>query len=180
MKRATTGALLALAPCVALAQRVKPRVSASTAFGDNVIAHVADGAGWQTSLTILNLRSMTTSYTIDCYADDGSPQKFPFSGPLSGLLPGNGSMLIKTAGTAEGLTQGWCFLDSPNDVAGFAIFTNKPSGQEVSVPATPHFASQLILAFDNTNGYTYGVALVQRDDDISGAAERRDSSFDQG
>jgi hypothetical protein len=45
-------------------------------------------------------------------------------------------------------------------VGGFAIFSYGPTGQEVSVPVSPEFATTIKLAFDNTNGYVYGVALV--------------------
>ncbi len=47
-----------------------------------------------------------------------------------------------------------------NDVAAFAIFAYAPTGQQVSVTASPSFSNTLMLAYDNTNGYNYGVALV--------------------
>src|SRR5665213_2674681 len=44
-----------------------PHISASSSFGDTVIAHVADGGGWQTIITVLNLRSTATSFTVACF-----------------------------------------------------------------------------------------------------------------
>ena len=94
---------------------------------------------------------------------------------LYGSLAASGSLEVPTAGTASATSQGWCNVTSPgsgpnpstepkNDVAAFAIFAYAPTGQQVSVPAGHWFLqnadNSLILAYDNTNGYNYGVALA--------------------
>jgi hypothetical protein len=161
--------------------RVKPELSSSTAFGDNVIAHVADGGGWQTTITVLNLRPTPTTFTVACYGDSGTPQAFSWVGvgsftTLNGTLGGGShSLQIMTAGMAPATSQGWCYVSSPgtgpnpstqlkNDVGTFAVFSYAPTGQQVSVPASSWFlgnsSNSLILAYDNTNGYSYGVALA--------------------
>ena len=159
-------------------QRVKPMVSSSTSFGDTVLAQVADGGGWQTLITIVNLRPTPNNFNIDCYGDDGNPKVYSWSGTgayasLTGALQGYGSIEVSTAGTAGATNTGWCYLDtSPSfqgDIAGFAIFRNIPSGQEVSVEAGSDLSTSLILAFDNTGGYSYGVALVNPDANICGS-----------
>jgi len=146
-----------------------PHISASSSFGDTVIAHVADGGGWQTIITVLNLRSTATSFTVACFGDNGKAQNFSWSGvgdfsTLGGSLAGYGSRQISTSATASTLSQGWCNVDSPDDVASFAVYSYGPSGQQVSVPAAPQFLGNgehgLILAYDNTGGYSYGVALA--------------------
>ena len=115
-----------------------------------------------------------------CYADDASPQAFSWTGigtysSLYGNLPAYGSLEIQTTGRATATNQGWCDVESPgngpnpstepkNDIAAFAIFAYSPTGEQVSVPASHWFLqnteNSLILAYDNTNGYSYGVALV--------------------
>ncbi len=187
MKNAFQFAILALlalpafpqnqAATAAPRQLARPRLSLSTGSGDNVLAQIADGQGWQTTITVFNLRATPTTYSIDCYGGTGQPQAFPWSGMASsssiyGSLAGSGETKIQTSGTASALTQGWCYVDSPgdgpnpstqaeNDVGAFAIYTNTQSHQEVSVTASPWYINgSLVLAFDNTNGYAYGVALA--------------------
>lgn len=161
-------------------QPPRPQVTISTGFGDTVIAQVADGGGWQTTITFVNLRPTPTTFSIACYGDNGGPQAFSWAGlgvysTVYGNLVGSGSMEAVTAGTASATSQGWCNVTSPgsgpnpstqpkNDVGAFAVFAYAPTGQQVSVPATSWFLSNplnnLILAYDNTNGYNYGVALA--------------------
>jgi hypothetical protein len=156
------------------------KTSISTGFGDTVLAQIADGGGWQTTITVVNLRATPTTYSITCYGDGGAPQAFSWAGvgvysSLYGSLSGFESFEIPTSGTATGTTEGWCNVTSPgdgpnpstepnNDVGAFAVFSYAPTGQQVSVPATSWFLensdNSLILAYDNTNGYSYGVALV--------------------
>ena len=129
---------------------------------------------------MVNLRRTPTTFSIDCYGDNGGPQPFSWAGvgaysSVYGNLVGSGSMEVMTTGTAFGTSVGWCNVTSPgsgpnastqpkNDVGAFAVFSYAPTGQQVSVPATSWFLTNpldsLILAYDNTNGYSYGVALV--------------------
>lgn len=164
------------APARSQVARIKPQLATySSAFGDTVLPQVADGGGWQTSITVLNLRTTPTTFSIYCFNDSGSPDEFPWNGigtsaVVGGTLPGSGSITAQTAGTASATTQGWCEVESPgetpsdeteNDVAAFAIFSYLPTHQEVSVAASCWYIEHsLILAYDNTNGYGYGVALV--------------------
>jgi hypothetical protein len=153
-------------------------LSSSTSFGDTVLAQVADGGGWQTLITIVNLRPTPNNFTIDCYGDDGNPKVYSWSGvgphaSLTGALQSYGSIEVTTAGTTVATNTGWCYLNtspsSQGDIAGFAIFRNVPSGQEVSVETGSILSKSLILAFDNTGGYSYGVALVNPDANICGS-----------
>lgn len=159
----------------------KPLMYSSTALGDAVLPQIADGGGWQTMITILNLRPTATTAYIDCAGDSGSPQAFEWSGMgtyanLEGPLAGYGSIEIITQGTAALTSQGYCIVyatqESGNDVAAFAIYAYAPTGQQVSVPASPvgltNSLNSLILAFDNTNGYAYGVALVDTNTSVTG------------
>ncbi len=89
----------------------KPLVSLSTGLGDTVLAQIADGGGWQTTITVLNLRSTPTTFSIICYGDDGNPQSFSWAGvgahaSLSGSLAGFGSSEVQTTGTAAATSDG--------------------------------------------------------------------------
>jgi hypothetical protein len=159
----------------------KPRMYSSTGLGDGVLPQIADGGGWQTMITIVNLRSTATTAYVDCVGDKGTPQPFDWEGmgsypSLQGPISGYGTIELFTTGTSVSLTQGYCLVsttDAPgNEVAAFAIYSYAPTGQQVSVPASPvaltNSHNSLMLAFDNTYGYAYGVALVDTNTSVTG------------
>jgi len=153
----------------------------STGLGDAVLPQVVDGGGWQTMITIVNLRSTETTAYIDCGSDSGEAQPFEWAGTgayasLQGPVAGYGSIEIMTQGKAATASQGYCVVSATeaagNDLAAFAIYAYGPTGQQVSVPASPvgltNTHNSLILAFDNTYGYSYGVALVDTNTSVTG------------
>jgi len=170
MKPAFFVAICALVAMPGLPQtyrQPKPRAQASisTAFGDNILTQIADGGGWQSTITLVNLRNQTATSTVTCYTDNGALYQWQGIGnnnSVQGTIDALSSLQIRTEGSASALTQGWCDVEAPNgsDVAASAIFRYIPTGQEVSVLAQPWDASSLILPFDNTGGYRYGVALA--------------------
>lgn len=168
-------AVLALAAMPAFSQRlaahfgVKPQVESSVGIGNDIITHVADGGGWTTSVTLINLsETKAASFTLNFYGDDGKPLAFNFQGigttsTVSGTLTAGGSEVIKTTGSSAAIaTQGWAQFDyfaTTDSVGGFAVFTNS-NGNEAAVPFETDLAGNSILSFDNTNGYGMGVALA--------------------
>lgn len=145
---------------------------------DLVVTHMADGEGWRTTIKFVNLSQVNAAaFAIYFFGNDGNPVVFPFSGSDIIEGPGNyssftaslepgGSITIQTAGGSS-LTEGFGLLEdgasfqsSPN-VSGYGIFTYQ-NGSEAVVPfesVTPRNPGQ-VFAFDNTNGYGVGVALV--------------------
>ncbi|SRR5579864_1529103 len=161
--------------------RVTPQIYSSTGRGDGVLPQIADGGGWQTTITIVNLRPTATTAYLGCGNDNGGEQAFEWAGigtyaNLQGPLAGYGSLEVVTRATSAATVTGYCLVtatDAPgNDVAAFAIYAYSPTGQQVSVPASPvgltNSLNSLILAFDNTNGYNYGVALVDTNTSVAG------------
>ena len=160
-------ALAAMMP--AFSQRVYPKIDSRVGFGDSVITHVADGGGWKTTITIINLSSTkAAAFTLNFYGDNGKPESFSFVGMGShpvltgGLSPG-GEVVIKTAGTASAMS-GWALFDSSSSdgISGFAVFSND-NGNEAAVPFESWLTDKQILSFDNTGGFGMGVALVNAD-----------------
>jgi hypothetical protein len=159
----------------------KPQLYSSTGRGDGVLPHIADGQGWQTIVTVVNLRPTSTTVNITCNNDSGSPQAFEWAGigayaSLQGPLAGYGSLEITTQGAAATTVTGYCLVNATgaavNDIAALAIYAYAPTGFQVAVPTSPvlltNTLNSLILAFDNTNGYQYGVALVDTNTSVTG------------
>ena len=163
---------------------VKPQIYSSTGLGDNVLAQIADGGGWQTVITLVNLRPSRVAFLLACVNDQNPTVGFPFIGigttyAIDGYVDGYSEYEISTQGTAAAVNQGYCALGAPGDtttpgydIAAFAIYSYAPTGQQVSVPASPKFLTNtlnsLIPAFDNRNGYQYGVALVDTNSTVTG------------
>jgi hypothetical protein len=152
----------------------------STTSGQpGVISHVVDGSGWQTIISLNNIDAAPSLYKLSFFDDTGAPlslQTNILTGPvIYGAIPAHGSVSIQTAGTQTSLAQGWALLETvfveqfsatiaPGaTVAGTVIFQRPPTfsrPSEVSEPVDSSAKPQWVLAFDHTNGYTSGIALV--------------------
>jgi hypothetical protein len=78
------------------------------------------------------------------------------------LNPG-AALVIQTAGTASQTTQeGWAQVLANGAVSGFAVFalTVSNGSQEAVVPLETRNPGSFVLWFDNTGGYSTGVALA--------------------
>ena len=155
----------------------------STLSGQSgIIAHIVDGDGWKTSVSLNNIDASPSQYALSFFAENGSP--LPLQTNLGtgttiyGTIPARGNVTIETAGTQIALTQGWAKLDTvflvpvppfaiaPGaNVAGTVLFLRPPTVSrpiEVSEPIDFSSAQRWVLPFDHLNGYSSGVALVNR------------------
>jgi hypothetical protein len=149
------------------AKRTHPDIDTNTAYGDSVITHVADGGGWKTTITVINLSSAkAAAFTLNFYGDDGKPKQFSFVGVgsyavLTGTLAPAGEVIIKTTGSGTASAQGWASFDfsTSDDISGFSVFSYS-NGQEAVVPFESIIDDQQLLSFDNTGAQGMGVALA--------------------
>jgi hypothetical protein len=145
---------------------VRPQISSSTAIGDQVITHLADGGGWLTTIVLVNLSNAPASFDISFFDDTGAPYAFPFveNGNVSALtgqqIPAGGRWTINTVGSAGGYTTtGWADItNATGNIGGYAIF--QYGNQMATVPIESWNGSRLILPFQDGNGIAMGVALV--------------------
>jgi hypothetical protein len=158
--------ILAAIPLLAGTPHPKPNVDVGLA---DSLAHIADGDQWTTTFTLVNLDTVPASYTLNFYADDGSPLTLGIAGigavsVTSGVLPVNGSKVLQTTG-GPGLRQGWAHLDTVQNVVAQAIFKSHVAGRadyEAAVPIDRGSPS-IVIAFDNSGGYFTGVAIANSD-----------------
>jgi len=149
----------------------KPLLLSAVGIGNDIITHLADGGGWKTSITVINLsQAKSATFTLNFYGDNGAPLSFTFEGSgnsstVTGTLSSGGSKVFKTTGTSAAIKQGWAQFDyfaTTDSVGGFAVFTNS-NGHEAAVPFESSIGENPILSFDNTNGLGMGVALANSD-----------------
>ena len=124
----------------------------------------------------------TSQSSLSFFAENGSPlslqTNFGTGASIYGTISARGSVTIETAGTQAALTQGWAKLDTvflvpvppfaiaPGaNVAGTVLFLRPPTVArpiEVSEPIDFSSAQRWVLPFEHLNGYSSGVALVNR------------------
>ena len=159
--------LLCFTPLLTHAQLHPNSTSYYDVSFDGVISQFVDGASWKTIVTLVNLDTTPSPYTLKFYADDGTSMAIQTTAgtgsTITGTLPVGGSQVIETAGTKSTLSQGWALLKSSNTVGGSAIFRQSVPGRpdfEASLPIVAYVnANRYVLPFDQINSTT-GVALV--------------------
>jgi len=155
-------------PSNLFSQFQKQGITVDTTVGDDYIAQIADGEGWSTSITFINLSDETAFLDVLFYGDDGNPVQLPFIGigltsALTGQIPINGSVTVKTTGTSVPVRQGWAEIITSQEIGGMAVFSFSRPGFldfEAVVPFMDTFDQKQFLPFDHTNGFLTGVALA--------------------
>lgn len=142
--------------------------------GDRVFPQLVNGGGWKTSFFLVNLENHPVTFQILFFTDDGNDMFVPVSGlglvrQVSVSLDTAGSTEFETTGFSnsfpDNLQQGWALLSQTTDdsIGGMAIFRQRVFGrpdQEATVPIVSQFDSHFVLLFDNTAGFTTGLAVA--------------------
>ena len=143
---------------------------ANVGTGGGSFAHLASGGdGWQTTFVLVNTGTSSAPATLKFFNDQtGLPLPLPLAFPQAGggttmTVPsytaqlGAGATLVIVSSGAPQLLTGSAQLSTTGNVSGFVIFRH--NNQEAVVPLESRNANAYILAFDNTNGTSTGVAV---------------------
>jgi hypothetical protein len=139
------------------------------------MAQVASGGAWTTSFTLLNAGAAPAQALLNFFDDNGNPLPLPLSFPQTAgvgprqaatlelrLNPG-ASLVVETKGPESAPTQvGWAELLTDGGITGFAVFQQSVATgpQAAVVPLDNRDAASYLLTFDNTGGFSTGVALA--------------------
>jgi hypothetical protein len=138
--------------------------------GSGALADLASGGGWSTLIQLVNTSGNSAQAHLKFYGDSGAPLNLPLtstdinlnqtaSSVDASLLP-NGTVLIQSTGaTGSALLSGSALSTSDPGVTGFLIFRYNPTGAQVLVPMATGAPNSYLVAFDQTNGLTTGIAL---------------------
>lgn len=138
---------------------------------NNILPYMYDGAGWSTTFVFTNLDNHAIDLKLQFTADDGSNLQIPVQGlgATSNIdipIQNGGTASLTTADVDSVRTSGYAFAAAQNGTdrfAGYAIVRQQSSGLpdlEFTMPLAPIDENQFVLAFDNTNGFTTFVSLV--------------------
>ena len=138
------------------------------------LAHLASGAGWETTFTLVNLGATATPVSLHLFGEDGTALNLPFTFPQGASAPlnaptinqsigANSVLLLDTSGPlSQALSEGWGDVSATGNVNAYEIFRYGPSGQEAVVPMQT-IPGPLVLPFDNSilvNTLGTGVAVA--------------------
>lgn len=149
-------------------------VSSSQTTGS--IAHFASGGGYKTSFTLVNTGTTAATAKLSFFDDNGAAATLPLSLPQTGAtlasaptfqqtIAAGATLIVESEGpsTLAGIT-GSAQLETSGNVSGFALFRRLPTDgtrqQEAVVPMETRSGSSYVLAYDNTDGYVYGIAVA--------------------
>ena len=136
------------------------------------MAHLASGAGWLTTFTLTNTGTSEANIQLNFYDDNGNPVSLPLmfedsgetttTATVSQTIAAGATLVIATnAKSNAALVTGSAELTSQGgNTSGFAVFHYNPNAQEAVVPLQTGNATGYVLAFDNTNGLTTGMAVA--------------------
>ncbi len=137
---------------------------------NQVLSHVADSAGWQTTIILVNHDAEPAPYSLNFYRTQDSNLQaarmdLAFAGLagrtslVEGIIPANGSRTITTAGLDAALNVGWVELITTRNIQGSSIFRDTNGRQEAAVALTSGVRA-FLLPVDNTVGRVTSFALV--------------------
>jgi len=139
--------------------------------GAKCISHLANGQGWNTTILLVNADTHTASFTLNFWADNGSPlvlllQEDGMTASVSGTIAPGQLRVIESSGTGSAVIQGWAELVTSDAIGGVGIFTASATNQppsEAAAPLNSVGGTQLFIPFDNSSGalvFSTGIALA--------------------
>jgi hypothetical protein len=135
-----------------------------------VFPHLVDGAGWKSSLYLVNeSASAPVNYTLTFRGDGAQPVLLSFTdgrrdNQISGTIAGSGLAIIETPGIdGDPLVAASAALTTTGTISGFTVIREKFAGQpdrEVTIPLANAAARGLVFPFDNTASFQSSIALA--------------------
>jgi len=137
-------------------------------MGDTVIAQIATGGSWKTTIQLINMGTKPAQYTISFYDDTGSPLMLPLGGSgrvtsVSGQLSAGASRSIESDDTGSIVIQGWGWLQTSDSIGGQVILRQHVAGVpdfEGVTPLTSQSDRHFFMPFDQTNNFATGYAMA--------------------
>jgi len=90
------------------------------------LPQIADGGGYSTTITILNVSSSPVAGTVKLFNDDGSPKFLQIKGTTGAqfnvTVPANGSVRLTTSDAGSDVTVGWAVVEAATRLQAFATY----------------------------------------------------------
>jgi hypothetical protein len=135
---------------------------------DTVIAQIATGGTWKTSIQLINMGTKPGQYTITFYDDLGATQALTVVGSgrttsVSGSLAAAASRIIEIEEPGTNVIQGWGWLQTSDAIGGQVVLRQRLPGSpdfESAVPLSSQSDRHFFMPFDQTNNNISAYAMV--------------------
>lgn len=140
---------------------------ASPVFADTIyFPQVADGGGYSTTFTILNVTNSPANGTLKLFNQDGSARPLQINGitasQFSVAVPAGGSLRLTTPNSSATTVSGWALFDSTPHLQGVATLDYRAGASLTStagvISTSP--ATRLIVPVEVSNTVNTGVAIA--------------------
>jgi hypothetical protein len=136
--------------------------------GDTVIAQIATGGTWKTSIQLINMGARPAQYTINFYNDLGTTLTLTIVGSgrvtsLNGTLAVGASRTIEIEEPGNAIVQGWGWMQTPDSIGGQVLLRQRVPGLpdfEGAVPLSSQSDRHFFIPFDQTNNAVTAYALA--------------------
>jgi trimeric autotransporter adhesin len=136
--------------------------------GDTVIAQIATGGTWKTSIQLINMGTKPAQYTISFYDDLGAAQPLTIVGSgrstsVNGALAVGASRTIEIEEPGNNVIQGWGWMQTTDSIGGQVVFRQRVPGSpdfEGAVPLSSQSDRHFFMPFDQTNGAISAYAMA--------------------
>jgi hypothetical protein len=164
-------ALMLLGSLSLLAGGLAPNRVAVTEY-DNVLPHIADGDGWYSRITLVNMDTVAATVDVMFFNEDGTPWTIGLKGQdgtysdWQFTIPVGGSVFLETLGTDSTTNKGWAYMSTSNWVSGNGAFVANwlpTNDAEAVVPFTSEVDTRFFIPFDNRPGFVTSLAIVNPD-----------------
>ncbi len=140
-----------------------------------VLSHIAAGGSWTSTITLINTATVPVPLTVAFRDGSGNALTLPVTisqgGAVQGPSPASSvdatlqpkaTLMLSLGENLAGLEVGWAEVLGAGPVCGYAIFRTVAAGQasEGTVPLQTQFPPAMALPFENTGGFTMGVAMA--------------------
>jgi hypothetical protein len=135
-----------------------------------VISQFVAGGGWDTTVWLVNRSAAPVPTRLVFHGDDGAPLSLSLTvtqpgvsqqvaaATLDQVIASNTTLVVATGASAS-TVQGWADVLSSGALSGFAVF-RYAGASEAAVPLQSQIGASISLPFDNTGGYSTGIAIV--------------------
>jgi len=138
-----------------------------------VISHLAMGAGWDSTIWLVNRSAAPVQASLIFHGNDGSKLSLQVTitqpgstlqgteATVNATIAPNTTLVVATGASATDSPPvvGWADVLGNGPLSGFAVF-RKAGAEEAAVPLQGQIGTSISLPFDNTGGYSTGIALV--------------------
>lgn len=140
-----------------------------------VLSHIAAGGSWTSTITLINTATVPVPLTVAFRDGGGNALTLPVTVSQGGAVQGpspassvdatlqpKATLMLSMGENLAGLEVGWAEVLGAGPVCGYAIFRTVAAGQasEGTVPLQTQLPPAMALPFENTGGFTMGVAMA--------------------